>query len=190
MNTTVIIGAAALLAAAPRLLEHADAVAQVAILGRKSFAVTTAAARARSAAASASARSATPRRRRRTPSGRADQTAIRTRMGASQRAALRFTSLSQSRRPASPSSDSRHRVGRRLRCAVRPAHRPACARAAGPLRDRAAPHHRRRGEGARAVGDHPVGRPEERARRRRAVARRRHLRPRHPGARASATAPS
>ena len=77
----------------------------------------------------------------------------------------------------------RHRSGRRLRCAVRPAHRAAGPRAAGALRDRAAPHHRRRGEGACTVGDHPVGRAEERARRRCADARPRHLRTRHPGAR-------
>ena len=79
---------------------------------------------------------------------------------------------------------------RRLRRPVRPAHRPAGARAGGVLRDRPQPDHRRRGGGAPAGGADPVRRPEERPRRR---ARRRSTRRSTTSASrssASATAPS
>ena len=62
----------------------------------------------------------------------------------------------------------RHLPGRRLRRPVRPAHRPAGARGARLLRDRAPLDHRRRGAGAGAGGADPVGRPQVGPRRRRA----------------------
>ncbi len=74
----------------------------------------------------------------------------------------------------------RHRARRRLRRPVRPADRPPRARAGRVLRDRAQPHHRRRDCRAGAGGDHPVGRPGERPRRRGPVPRPGDLRPRCP----------